>query len=419
MKPTLVISCPVDTYSGYGGRSRDFIKALIKLDKFDIQILPQKWGNTRWGYLKDHNETELESLFIKTVPQNPDIWIQCTIPNEFQPVGKFNIGLTAAMETDLCDGSWIQGANRMDLLIVSSEHSKFSLENSKYEVEDKRTGQRVPLALETPVEVLFEGIDLDFNVDQKMLETLRSIPEQNRFFATGHWMQGILGEDRKNIGLTIKSFLTTFKNAKVKPALILKTSTGGAGVMDREKILHQIEKIRSKIKGKLPNIYLIHGDVSDDAMHTIYSKGNLTGYISLTKGEGFGRTMLEASLHGIPIMVSGWSGHLDFLDKEKCLLVGGQLKNVHPSAAVKNMILPQAKWFSPDEIDVNRKMKALVEDKKNLKISAKKLAYKNKQDFSTEAMKDKLEKILNEHAPELGKPLELPKLELPTIQKFN
>ena len=40
----------------------------------------------------------------------------------------------------------------------------------------------------------------------------------------GHWLQGNLGEDRKDLGMLVKVFLETFKNQKEKPALILKTS---------------------------------------------------------------------------------------------------------------------------------------------------------------------------------------------------
>ena len=46
MKPLFIISCPIDTYSGYGARSRDLVKVIIELDSYDIKILPQRWGNT-------------------------------------------------------------------------------------------------------------------------------------------------------------------------------------------------------------------------------------------------------------------------------------------------------------------------------------------------------------------------------------
>ena len=55
-KPLFIISAPVDTYSGYGARSRDIVKAIIATDRYDVKLLSQRWGNTRFGYLGDHKE---------------------------------------------------------------------------------------------------------------------------------------------------------------------------------------------------------------------------------------------------------------------------------------------------------------------------------------------------------------------------
>ncbi len=117
-KPTLVVSCPVDTYSGYGARARDFVQSIIDLDKYEVKILSQRWGGTRFGYLKDHKNDSLASRIIPQMTQQPDIWVQITVPNEFQKVGKYNIGVTAGIETTLCDPSWVQGCNNMDLVLV-------------------------------------------------------------------------------------------------------------------------------------------------------------------------------------------------------------------------------------------------------------------------------------------------------------
>ena len=115
MKQTLFISCPIDTLSGYGARSRDIVKALIKHDKYDIKVISQRWGSTPFGAL-DRNDPEDQKILnlIWNQPQlpfQPDIWIQITVPNEFQAVGKYNIGVTAGIETTLCDVSWIEGCN--------------------------------------------------------------------------------------------------------------------------------------------------------------------------------------------------------------------------------------------------------------------------------------------------------------------
>ena len=217
-KPTLVVSCPIDTYSGYGARSRDFVQSIIDLDKYDVKILSQRWGNTRFGYLQDHDNESLASRIIPQLTAQPDIWIQITVPNEFQKVGKYNIGVTAGIETTLCDGSWLQGCNNMDLVLVSSEHAKKVFQESKFNIQDNRTGQVTGnIELQTKMEVLFEGADIEKYFATTSNLDLDSIEESWNYLVVGHWLPGEVGEDRKNIGYTIKSFLETFKNKpKVK-----------------------------------------------------------------------------------------------------------------------------------------------------------------------------------------------------------
>ena len=98
MKQLVVISCPIDTYSGYGARSRDIVKALLKANKYDIKIAPQRWGSTPFGFLQANNpeHKQIIDCFLQQpqLPRQPDIWIQITVPNEFQPIGKYNIGIT-------------------------------------------------------------------------------------------------------------------------------------------------------------------------------------------------------------------------------------------------------------------------------------------------------------------------------------
>ena len=127
MKPLFIISCPIDTYSGYGARARDLAKAIINHDKYDVRIAPQRWGNTPWGFIEDHTDSWgflKNHILQQQLNRQPDIWMQITVPNEFQPVGKYNIGVTAGIETTAPHHSWIEGINRMNLTLVSSEHAK-------------------------------------------------------------------------------------------------------------------------------------------------------------------------------------------------------------------------------------------------------------------------------------------------------
>jgi hypothetical protein len=422
MKPLVVVSCPLETMSGYGARSRDIVKALLKHNKYDVKVISQRWGNTSWNALDINNEEDkklLDTIWRQPqLPQQPDVWIQITVPNEFQPVGKFNIGITAGIETTICDPSWIEGVNRMNLTLVSSNHAKTVFETSTFEKRDKNTNQMVGIIkLEKPIEVLFEGVDLNkyFHIDDDNLEetdlvlSLDNIEEEFCYLFVGHWMQGEIGEDRKNVGYMIKAFLETFKNKKNKPALILKTSQVTNSIMDREEILKKIDAIKQTVKGNIPNVYLIHGDLDDKDINDLYNHGKVKAMISLTKGEGFGRPLLEFSVSKKPIIASNWSGHLDFLHPEYSILVGGTLTNVHPSAVAKDMILSEAQWFTPNDISVANSFKDVFENYNKYLESSKRQSHYSKTNFSFDKMVEVLDNIFENKIPKQVE-LNLPKL---------
>jgi hypothetical protein len=428
MKPLFLISAPVDTYSGYGARSRDLIKAIIGLDQYDVKILPQRWGNTPWNFIEDHKE---EWQFLKEhyypFPQlhkQPEIWMQITVPNEFTPVGKYNIGVTAGIETTGCHHSWIEGVNRMNLVLTSSEHAKKVFLDTKFEQRDQATNQVVGvIETKTPIEVIFEGADLekykeilpeDYTTNFPELDT---IPEDFCYLVVGHWLQGDIGEDRKNIGMTIKAFLETFKNRTDKPALVLKTSHGGSSYMDRYEILKKIDLIKKTVKSKdLPNIYLLHGELTDEDINNLYNHPKIKAMVTLTKGEGFGRPLLEFSLVKKPIIATNWSGHVDFLDVQYTTLLGGQLTNVHPSAANSDMLLQETAWFSVNTMEVGAALSAVRDSYDKHLTKAKRQYHRSKTKFSFEAMQTDLGYSLTRNIPEFPKQVQL---KLPTLKKIE
>lgn len=430
MKPLFIISCPIDTYSGYGARSRDLVKSIIELDKYDVKILPQKWGNCPWNFIKDHNEQwGFISPYLlpqgNQLPKQPEIWAQVTVPNEFQPVGKYNIGFTAGIETTICAPQWIEGLNRMNLNIVSSNHAKTVFENSKFEQRDQNTNHLIKtIELEKPVEVLFEGADLTkyFPSKEKNSIDLSDVKESFAYLFVGHWMQGQIGEDRKNVGLLIQTFLETFKNQKKTPALILKCSGAGASYIDRDGILNKIAQIKSLIKADtLPNIYLLHGEFSDKEMNDLYNHKKVKAMVNLTKGEGFGRPLLEFSLTKKPIISTNWSGHTDFLDSKFTTLINGEVKQVHESAAIKDMILQESGWFAPNIMEASQHLQNMFTNYKGYEKGAMLQYHKSKNNFSFKGMRDVLELYLENSLPEFVQQieLELPKIELPKLKKLK
>jgi len=427
-KPTFVISCPIDTYSGYGARSRDIVKAIIELDRYDVKIMSQRWGSTPRGFIKDNPEWEFLTKHLLNNPQlpaQPEIWMQITVPNEFQPIGKYNIGCTAGIETTVAPGDWIEGCQRMNLILGSSKHTIDVLRNSKFEKREQNTN-RLLGALEWvgDGEVIFEGANTDVYKPVKSTFDLSSIKEDFAYLFVGHWMQGQLGEDRKNVGLLIKAFFETFKNKSKKPALILKTSTVASSYMDRDEIIKRIKLIRETVKSNnLPNVYLLHGEFSDAEINEIYNHSKVKAMVNLTKGEGFGRPLLEFSLVNKPVITTNWSGHIDYLNPEFTTLLPGQMTKVHPSAA-NNMLLGDAEWFSVDYGHVGHYLKDVFENYKGYAENAKRQGFQSRTKFSFEAMKEKLGELFEEKIPEFPKQvqLQLPKLnkvELPKLNKIE
>jgi glycosyltransferase involved in cell wall biosynthesis len=408
-KPTFIISSAFDTYSGYGSRSRDVIKAIIATDKYDVKLLSQRWGSTSFGFCKDNAEWSnlLDLVIPQPLTEQPDVWMQITVPNEFQPIGKYNIGVTAGIESTLVPKDWIEGVNKMDLNLVSSHHSK----NVFLSTEAKQDNQVIRVT--KPIEVLFEGANTDI---YKFIDTPCSLdfdfPESFAYLMVGHWMQGDIGEDRKNVGLLVKAFYETFKNKSKKPALILKTSTVSSSHTDRDEILRRIKILKETVNSNdLPNIYLLHGDFTDEEMNEIYNHSKIKAMVSLTKGEGFGRPLLEFSFSKKPIIVSGWSGHMDFLSKDFNIIIGGTLTPIHPSVA-NQFLLKESQWFSPNHPEIGTALKNVFENYKQYKDLGKRQAHKSKTEFSWDAMSDLLSSMLEKNIPEFPKmvTLQLPKL---------
>ena len=421
MKKLCIIRCPIATRSGYGSRSRDVVRSLIeqKGEEWDIKILPQRWGSTPQNALTSENDSDLIGRIIpKMEGSKPDVWIQITIPSEFQPVGHFNIGVSAVIETSDASAEFIDGCNRMDLNIVSSKHSARTL-TAVYDKLNDQTKQKVgEVRIEKPVEVLFEGFDEKvYDNKAPMSETIKNelsnISESFCFLFVGHWLQGDMGHDRKNVSTLIHSFLTTFKNKKVQPALILKTSIVAPSITNVHEIRKRVDSIREQVGGNnLPNIYILDGDLTDSEMNSLYNHPKVKAHVSYTRGEGFGRPLLEACVSGKPIIASAWSGHTDFLNPGFNFLVEGKLEPIHKSAQ-NNWIIDGAKWFTIDYGKASGTLKLIYEKYKKASEASRKNRHYVKTNFTKAHMSSKLGQILDTHKVGQGPTqvgLKLPKL---------
>ena len=434
-KPLCLIMAPVATASGYGARSRDLVTALIKLDKYDVKVYPTAWGSTPNNAL-DPTEPEHSEILKRILPQpqlekQPDLFIQVTVPNEFQRIGKYNIGVTAGIETTIAAAEWVEGINRMDLTITSSDFAKDVFKACAYEQVDNNTKQKIKdLVIEKPIEVLFEGVRLDKyfatkDIHKTVDEQLSEVKEKFCFLFVGHWLKGDLGADRKNVGMLIRTFLETFKNRAKhnQPALLIKTSGADYSPVDKEAIIDKLRMVYSTVAGQnLPNVYFIHGDFTDSEMNSLYNHPKVKAHISFTKGEGFGRPLAEAALSQKPVIATNYSAHTEFL--KESVLLPGVLENVHPSAVWDKMILPESQWFTVDYGYASGVMKHIVDNLKDYEVRAKKQATLIKKEWNFDAMVLKLKDILDKNVPEFAvqaqlKLPELKKIELPKLKKIE
>jgi hypothetical protein len=395
-KPFLLYRAPIETISGYGAHSRDILKSLYNTKLFDIKIDSCMWGNTPMTELDPDNDLFhlwMKDNIIRQLDRQPDYYVQVTVPNEFQPLGKYNIGITAGVETTMIPKDWITGCNKMNLIIVPSNFSKSVMLTTQY-------SDMLPTKIGTKIDVVFEGVDTSVYKKmpyEQMKETkvknyLDGIKEDFCFLFVGHWLKGDLGQDRKDVGMLIRKFAEGFNGLENKPALVLKTSSASFSVKDRERLRRSIQNILFGIQDP-PSVYLVFGTLTDEEMNELYNHPKIKSFVSFTKGEGFGRPMLEFTMTGKPVLASNWSGHLDFLNEVLSVRLNGELKDVHPSAA-DQFIIQGSKWFQIDYDDAILKMKDVISHYDSYLKRAEMLREENMNKFSLGEMNLKFNEIM-------------------------
>ncbi|OUX54497.1 MAG: hypothetical protein CBE47_00695 [Pelagibacteraceae bacterium TMED287] len=434
MKKSVVMVAPFNTRSGYGDHARSIFYSIMDRDDLEIKCIDVKWGSTPRNHLnpKVPRHKKLLNTFVRQqeIKQQPDVYIDIRIPNEYGNGGKFNIGITAGVETNVVSPEFIAGMNNMNLNIVPSNFTANTFKNCSYDqMKDmpdgskQKTGQ---VSLQKPITVLFEGVDTDvykpleskdINSDfSKKLDGL--IKENFAYLHVGQWTRGKYGEDRKNIPLLIKCFLQAFTNHPAPPALVLKTSGADFSILDREETIKNIKNIKKQFASadRLPSIYLIHGDLTIKQMSHLYNNPKIKCFISCTHGEGFGRPLLEASCCGLPVIASKWSGHLDFLDESDSLLIEGHLKDVPEDQIWKPIIVKPSKWFNPTEADVIRKIRMFHKKHPIFTKKGKRLGKKNHREYSLDKMAIQFNKIIDNVLKQIPSAVSL---KLPKLKKVD
>ena len=114
--------------------------------------------------------------------------LQVTIPNEWEPLAEVNVGYTAGMETTQIAHQWIEKSNMMDRIIVISNHSKDTFNNTVYQGVEERTGQQIELRNTTPITAInypakvydsLPELDLELDYDFNFITVAQFGPRKN------------------------------------------------------------------------------------------------------------------------------------------------------------------------------------------------------------------------------------------------
>ena len=361
MKTKLFFKGPLLTRSGYGEQSRFALRALrSRPDLFDIYIQPLQWGKTSWVSENDEERLWIDQNVEKTIgyiQQNNkfDVSFQVTIPNEWEKLAPVNVGFTAGMETTKVAHQWIQKGNEMDRIVVVSNHSKNTYNNTQYAMRNESTNQEFSLNLETEIDVAnyptkdfgdCEPLELKLDYDFNFLCMAQFGP-------------------RKNLPNTIKWFVEEFHNDEV--GLIVKSNIAKNCLMDREKLFHDIKNFVHNYPDRKCKIYLLHGDLDDKEIHSLFENDKINAFLTLTHGEGFGLPVFEAAYTGMPVVAPGWSGQLDFLvnkstGKSEFYNVEYDLHPVPENVVWEGVIIKESMWSNPREHSAKQKMRECYSD---------------------------------------------------------
>jgi len=307
MKKSIIVRGPVLSQSGYGEHTRFVLRALrSQEEKVDIFVLPTGWGETGWlsdvgeerSWIDERVQKTNERLNLK-VPF--DISVQVTIPNEWEKLAMVNIGVTAGIETNKVSPVWVEKSNYMNKVITISEHSKNGFTTAVYNGHNKETNQPMTLKMETPVEVVGYPVKNYENLPDLNIE----LEYDFNYLTIAQW------GPRKNLHNIIHWFIE--ENFDQEVGLIVKTSLKNNSIVDREYTELLVKEGLNKYPERKCKIYLLHGDLSEIEVHSLYKHDKIKCLVSLTHGEGFGLPMFEAAYSGLPVIAPGWSGQCDFL----------------------------------------------------------------------------------------------------------
>lgn len=374
MKKRVLIRGPLLTMSGYGVHARQIAKWLMHKEDLELHVQALPWGDTPWIIDRNFDNGIIGNLMDKTIDPTGNFYdasIQIQLPNEWNTsLAKFNVGITAGVETDKCNPAWIENCNAMDAVIVPSKHTESCFRN---------TGA---ITASKGLHVIPEAYSEAISKNEKTSVDDISFSTSFNFLLFGQLTGNNPENDRKNIYYTIKWFCEAFENDP-NVGLVIKTNMGRNTKIDRRLVSQMLSSLLKEVrKGSFPKIHLLHGELNDAEVASLYRHNQIKALISLTRGEGYGLPILESAASGLPVIATNWSGHLDFMNLGKFIDINYKLSQIHSSRVDNNIFIKDSNWAQPLEEDFKKKV----------------LKFKNSNTIPKEWAEDLQKKILEKYS---------------------
>lgn len=356
----ILLRAPLLTSSGYGVHARQIFEAVESIPGIQLDVECLNWGKTPWLLNQETNEGLIGRIMNHSRKINPpyDLSIQVQLPDEWDSsLARKNIGVSAIVETDRCNPAWIESCNKMDLVVVPSEFTKSVI---------KKSG-----VVTTNIEVVPEWFNQYIINDNLRLDKQIDLKTEHNFLILGQLGAMNADDDRKNIYKTIKWVAENFKN-RDDVGVIIKTNMGKNTKIDKMLTQNILKQMKNHFSDSKVKLYLIHGTMTDQEIAALYRHKKIKCLISATRGEGYGLPLIEAAASGMPIIVTNWSGHLDFLQKINFLAVDYDLKEINESRVDNRIFLPGFRWAEPKEESFKKSLDKLIDNFETFKNLAEK-----------------------------------------------
>lgn len=406
MKKSVIVKGPALSQSGYGVQTRFALKALRQYEEyFDIYLINTPWGATGWIWEENEEREWIDNLLRKTqklivnhngqmmLNKEFDLSVQSVLPNEVEPLAKKNICYTAGIETNKIPQGWYEKSLFVNKIITTSEHSKYGFETAKFQAYNQQN-QLVDIVLKEHTELQTVNYAVNPNVfktsetQPKLWDSLDKLSSDFNFLVVAQWCA------RKNLEQIISGFIEEFYDDE-NVGLVLKINNVKNSIVDKDitnnRLIQLLAKFGNEYKCK---VHLLHGDLKDDEMKTLYQHPKIRSLINLSHGEGFGLPVFEAISYDLPVITIPWGGVTDFIYypkkvkgkvKKQCgiVKVAYELKPVQ-NEAVNQWIVKDSQWAFPVEWNYKKQLRRFYKDPKPFEVEAMRLGKYVRETFTEE-----------------------------------